>query len=655
MTIKQLNLICLLFLVSLCYSQQQPPHTFGEPLPEEFAMTSYSLDPEANGVVLYERGNYTVDAADGYIRLIKEVHRKIKVLHSKNFEFDHVEIPYYRENNVQENIKNLKAVTHNGQSQVYVSDKAIFDTDENQFWSLKKFAFPNVQDGSILEYTYRIETPYMQHMGVWEFMNSLPTLYSELHTEIPGNYTYNRTLYGDRKLDVNHAEIKRDCFHLPGFKVPGDCESATYIMKAIPAFKEEKHMLSESNYIPAMKFELRDIVRLDESKTAFSKSWEDVDRQFRYDKDLGRQLKYTSFFSEQLPTSISSISDELERAKAVYYFVQKKMTWNKQYRLLSDIRVKEAFEKRVGNSSEINLTLINALEAVGLDAKIMLLATRDKAKPTKQYPVLTDFNYAVAFLNINNTKYILDATDKYTSFGVLPFRNLNGEGRVLDFKKGSYWEPIVPIAKNMHYINMQLTANNSGLFSGKVSEISTGYVAVSKRRDNADFSKEEIIKRKQNSNELLDISNLQVENEQDLEQPYKETFDITIHQQPVGDILFVYPFLAKPYFSENPFSKETRIYPIDFGFPVINNYLVSIDVRDAYEIVKVPENKILKLPNNDGELSVVYDVAGSKVNIRLSAKLNNTIFSKEAYPALRQFFETLIKVQAEEPIQLKRI
>tara|TARA_R100000908_G_C3756146_1_gene150762 strand:- start:7740 stop:8363 length:624 start_codon:yes stop_codon:yes gene_type:complete len=207
----------------------------------------------------------------------------------------------------------------------------------------------------------------------------------------------------------------------------------------------------------------------------------------------------------------------------------------------------------------------------------------------------------------------------------------------------------------MHYVNMQLAPNEQGIFSGKVSEVSTGYIAVPKRTENNNRRKEDIIKRKQNRNEALDITNLQIENEKDLEQPYKENYDISIHEQPVGNKLFVYPFLMQTYFSENPFLKETRKYPIDFGFPVINNYLVSIDVKDKYEIVKVPENKILKLPNNDGELSVVYDVSDSRVNVRLSAKLNTTNFPAEAYPALRQFFETLIKIQSEEPIELKKI
>src|SRR5690606_10845639 len=383
--------------------------------------------------------------------------------------------------------------------------------------------------------------------------------------------------------------------HLPGFQLAADCESATYAMKGIPAFKEEKFMLSRDNYMPALRFELRDIVNLDESRTTYSKSWDDVDHEFRYDKDLGRQLKYTNFFKEQLPVSVINLSDELERAKAVYYFIQEKMAWNNETRILSDIRVKEAFENKKGNSSEINLGLINALEAVGLDAKIMLLATRDRAMPTKQYPVLTDFNYAVVYLNIDNTKYLLDATDKYTPFGVLPLRDLNVEGRVMDFKKGSYWAPIAPSAKNMHYVNLQLTADESGQFSGKVNEVSTGYISIDKRKENNDLRNEEIIKRKQSRNEAINITNLSVENEKDLEQPFKESYEISLHEQPVGATFFLYPFLMETFFSENPFTAEKRLYPIELGFPISNNYLVSLTMNNQYEIVKVPANKRVKL------------------------------------------------------------
>jgi hypothetical protein len=650
---KYLFTLFILIFFQSTFAQDSFTHTFGQPLREEFAMSTYHQDTEATGVVLYERGNYTVDVSDGYIRLIKNVHRKIKVFDAKNFKYASVEIPYYRESNIRENVTNLKAITHNGTSKEYISKESFFDNAENPYWSTIKFTFPNVRNGSILEYSYQVETPYFSLLGGWEFMNELPTIYSELHTEIPGNFIYNRSLYGDRELDVNHAEIKKSCFHLPGFKVPGDCESATYIMKHIPAFKEEKYMLSRNNYIPALKFELKKIIDLDESKKNYTTTWKEVDNRFKNDKDLGRQLKYANFFKEKMPASILSIADDLDRAKAVYYYIQERMNWNGQKNILSGIRVKEAFESKSGNSSEINLSLINALEAAGLNAKIMLISTRDRAIPSKQYPVLTDFNYAIVFLKIKDQKYILDATDKNTSFGILPLHDLNVEGRVLDFKSGSYWESIQPEAKNVHYINLQMATNEVGIFTGKITEISTGFIAAKKRKENNGFRNDEILKRKQSANEALNILSLSIENDSDLEQPYKEIYDIDIAGQKVSNTIYLYPF-PQSYFSENPFTEKTRKYPIDFAFPFSNTYLISIDLGDIYEIGQLPKSRSIKLPNDDGECSITYISDGNKINIRFNMKLAEYHFAPDANQSLKEFFGTMIAILKEEPITLNR-
>ena len=654
-TLRYFILLLVLFISSISVSQTRKTAEFGNPTPGDFALNSYPQDPEAAGVVIFEKGKYYFGLVDNYVRLIKEVHVKMKVFNASKFEQATVEIPFYNEKNNNDNVKKITAITHNGTVKTYVKDSDIFETDDNPYWSLKKFAFPNVKDGSILEYTYRIETGHLSNFGGWRFQGPIPTIYSEFHTELPGNFKYNRTLYGNLPLYINEAVKTSACFAIEGFDVQADCEIATYAMQNVPAYKEEKHTLSSENYLAGMMYELIEYVDFERSNHRFTNTWKDVDDYYRYDNDLGRQLKYSSFFKETIPASVFSKDNDLEKAKAIYYYIQDHMNWNGKYRILRDVRVKEAFEKGSGNSSEINLALINAFEAAGMDAKIILISTRDFTPPTMQYPVMSPFIYAFVFLEIGNEKYFLDATDKHTPFGVLPFRNLSGQGRVLDFKKGSYWEPIIASPKNMHYVNVQLVADEDGLFSGKVSEISTGYVSVIKRKVYNDFRKDEVFKKKQSRNEFLNLSNFNIENEKDLEQPYKESYDISLHEQAVGNKLFLYPFVMQPYFTENPFIEVKRENPIDFGFPVMNNYLVSVDVGEEYEIVKVPANKILKLPENDGELSVVYDVNGSKVNVRLSVKLNNPSFAKEAYVSLQEFFGELIKIQSEEPIELKRI
>ena len=614
-------------------------------------MTFYAPDPEAAGVVLYEKGKYNVEQVGNYLRLIKEVYVKTKVFRAKNFEQATVEIPYYRTKDSKERITEITAVTFNGQTPNYVSRESFFDTDLTANWSVKKFTFPNVQEGSILEYTYKIESPYFFNVGSWNFQGPLPVIYSEFHTEIPGNWQYNRTLYGNKKLKTNRIELKKNCFHLRDYSAQGDCESATYVIENVPAMTKERYMLSEKNYTSRIKYELVAYTDFGGKKSVYTETWEDADKFLKNDKNVGQQLKFNSHYKKQLPESILSIPDNLKRAKAVYYHLQERMNWDHKYGLYTTIDVKNAYKQQKGNSSEINLGLVNALKAAGLDAKPVFIATRNLELPTNNYPVLTDFNYAMVFLNINNEKYFLDATEKFTPFGVIPFRNLNVEGRVLDFDKGSYWETIVPFPRNVHFSNLKLTADNTGEFKGEINEVSTGYISVQKRKEYSNLSGGETIKRKQGKNETLDISNYIIENEKDLEQPFKEKYNIAIQGQPVGNTVYLFPFLMETYFDENPFVKNSRQYPIHFGFPLENNYLISIDLANQYEIGKLPQNRILKLPDNNGELSVVYEASDDKIDIRLNLKLHNYNFPPAAYPALQQFFSALINIQTAEPIE----
>ncbi len=656
MSFPKKSIIAVLFLSTIVsFSQVRETATFGKPLEREYEMESYSKDPDAAGVVLFESGNNHFELIEHTVKLVKEVHVKMKVFDAKKFEQSTVFIPYYNERNNNENVTKIVAITHNGPIKTYVKPEDIYDTDETPKWSLKKFTFPNIKDGSILEYTYRIETGHYLNFGGWEFQGELPKLYSEFHTELPGNFKYNRTLYGNLNLDINEAEKTLACFSIEGFDVQAECEIATYAIFNVPAAKKEKYMLSPENYLASLKYELIEYVDFEESKHPFTRDWDDVDHFLQYDRDLGRQLKYSSYFKGQVPESLLSIPGKLERAKAIYYFIQDRMAWDGKYRILSEVRVKDAFDRKSGNSSEINLALINALAVADIDAKIMLISTRDYAIPTLQYPVLTDFIYALAYLELDGKKYFLDATDKETPFGVLPYRDLCTRGRVLDFKKGSYWEPIVPASRNMHYVNLQMAADDNGIFHGTINEVSTGYVSVEKRKEFNNLSTTEIIKRKQAYNEFLDISDLEIENKTDLEQPYKEKYNFSIHDQHLAGTLFLYPFAMQTYFAENPFNEKTRTYPMDFGFPITNNYLVSIDLNNQYEVVKTPGNKLLKLPENDGEISVVYDVSGTKINIRLGVKLNNYSFAPEAYQSLQEFFGTLMQIEKEEPIELKKI
>src|SRR5690606_20565520 len=197
MQIKNILLTVISLLPFFAHTQNPPPvPVFGQPLPEEFQFDHYKPDLEAPAVVLYERANNFLDIYDGQIMIAKEVYVKIKVFDAKRFENATIEIPYYSEKNNTEKIRNIKAVTHNGALKSYLPEEEIFTVDEYPRYSAKKFTFPNIQNGSILEYSYRKESLFFSNFGNWQFQGNLPKIYSELHTSIPGNLQYNRTLHG---------------------------------------------------------------------------------------------------------------------------------------------------------------------------------------------------------------------------------------------------------------------------------------------------------------------------------------------------------------------------------------------------------------------------------------------------------------------------
>ncbi len=644
----------LLLLVSVGHSQN-PRGEFGKPTKEDFAYTGFEGEPSATGVILYESGNYyaATIVRRTAVRLVKEVYRKIKVLDAKNFDYSSVEIQYYDGNGFGEEIIDYKAVTHNGKKQDVVEKDAFYEIQISRAEKALAFTFPNIQDGSILEYKFTIVSPYFFSLDGWEFQHELPTVYSKFQTVLPINFRYNKIFYGDRPLSAQRSEIKLKDFVLPANNGTKDSEMNIYAMENIPSYYEERYMLSHKNYISRVAYEPLVFKAFYGHEYPFTKTWEDVDNSFKSRKDFGSQLSNKGYFRRKLPKEILKIDDDLERAKAVYSFIQKSYTWNNRYfHYGQDVR--DAFSEKLGSVSSINLSLVNALEAAQLESKPVILSTRANGLPTEIYPVLSNFNYVVAMVRIGNEKILLDATNKQAPFGILPFRALNGKGRVMDFDKGSYWLPITPFSQNIDYVKSQINTTDDGKFIAKIEQSNYGYIALAKRERIEEYTFEKYLKEQEKAVEGIDIKNYKVEDLNLIDQPLTETFSVSITPESVGENVLLYPFAHDTYISENPFKRKSRSYPMDFGYPFTNTYLVSINLNDIYKIEQIPESRSIKLPNSDGECSITYLAEENTINIRFSLKLNTTHFPPDAYPALQKFFGTMVTMLKEESIILKR-
>ncbi|NAS11060.1 DUF3857 domain-containing protein [Poritiphilus flavus] len=654
MKILYFPLLCL-FLCAQSAIGQKKKDNFGTLNIEERNFTSYEKDPSASAVVLYEKGDNYFEVIDRWVRVVKDYHVKIKILDEKGFDEGTVSIWLRKGENSKEKLKNLRAVTHNGTVKTSVMQNQVFHKDVNQYWMEKTFSFPNIKKGSVLEYQYKIISPFIYHFNGWDFQSHIPKLYSEFNARIPGNYIYNRTLVGTLKLSKDDASLKKDCFQVEGYPNAADCEVLQYAMEDIPAFKEEEFMLAASNYKSRLDFELSVHHRFDGVTDRYTKSWKDVDKEFRLDKNIGRQLTKKGFFEKQVPESLLTEGDELSRAQNIYKFVRDHYTWNGKYGIYRDIRVKEAFEDRKGNVGEINITLINLLNSAGIPTNLMLTSTRKHGMPKKIHPVMSDFNYVLAKTVIDGKDYFLDATDKFNPFGMLPYRCLNYYGRVMDFKNDSYWADIPVAEKSRYIVRAQVKLDPADdKVSGIFDVVTFGYDAINRRKNISEQDEDAFLGEMEDEvGNGFEITSYKLIPERTDEKMVSERFEYEITGLAGEEKIYLDPFLIK-FFDSDPFITEERHFPIDFGYARNYNYSLNIILPDGYEAAELPEPKVVKLPNNLGLLKFDTGVKGNNLNIYYNLVIKSPHFTSDYYQALKEIFSYALDIQNNSLIVLKK-
>ncbi|RYF24627.1 MAG: DUF3857 domain-containing protein, partial [Flavobacteriales bacterium] len=482
---------CLLFIILsfLSFPAIAQEFSFGKLTNEDRIFDKKQLDSNANAIYLNEFGTtrFSFDSETGHMRLIHEYHARIKIFNKEGFDAANIVIPTYKSgtgDNQQEVISSIKASTFNYQDGKYIeaemSPKAVFNEEKSKYLSLTKFTLPSIRENSIIEYQYTIETPYLFNFKTWVFQSDIPKVNSTYVAYIPANYRYNVSLRGFYKLTDNKAELFRECLRVSGKEM--DCSKLTYNMKNVPAFLEEDYMTSATNYKSAIYFELSEVFYLNGSAQKYTKSWKDIDYELTSNKDFGGQMKKKDVFKNILPSITANATDDITKAKAIFEYIKKQIRWNNYYGKYSETSVKEVIDKRSGNIADINFALISALAAAELDVEAVVLSTRENGTVNKLYPIMSDFNYVIAKVNIGDNSYLLDASEPLTPFGLLPLRCINDQGRVIPLKKPSYWIDLKASQKSSTVHTLNGVMGEDGKINGTITSYSSGFDALNLRR-----------------------------------------------------------------------------------------------------------------------------------------------------------------------------
>jgi len=627
---------------------------------EEMNMDSYSKDKSANAVVLQEYGKTWISSNDG-LPLIHEYHIKIKIFNSKAFNKGNVEVPIYKsDNNSFEKVRDIEGVTfytdeQGGIKRAYLDGKKVITENTNKYWDIVKFAMPNLRDGCVIEYKYTIESPYTLHFKDWVFQSDIPKVYSEYEARIPGFFNFKAALKGPYKLTTSTAIIDRECFSVRGAKA--DCSKLVYGIADLPAFIEEDYMTAPKNFMSAINFELNDYTDpFDGSKHPKTQTWNDIDRYLKQQDEFGSQLRKTGVFKDKLPAITAGLTTELAKAKAIYAYMQKNIKYNNITGIYSDNGVRKALDNHSGNVADINLGLVVALNAAGINTEAVLLSTRTHGFINKLYPVVGDFNYVIAKANIEGKSYLLDATESLLPFGMLPERCINDQGRVVSLNKPSYWIDMKTSYKWGHTYAMNFTLQPNGKLTGTIRHYSNGYEALSQRRAIKKFNTvDEFVEDFDNKMPKLKILKHEIANVDSVELILSEAYDVEInlYDELNGKRLAFNPYLFNRI-TQNPFKLTERSYPVDWGAETDTKVILTVSLPEGYEIETPPQNMRLGLPNQGGRFLTTYEPNATGFTFSHIFQLNNAIYSPEEYPYLKELYNKVIQAEGSDIIFRKK-
>ena len=624
------------FISVVTYSQMDFPE-FGKFTAEEISLKQCSFDPEAEAIILLDKAVVNYD--DDY-HMITERRVRIKILNEKGLDRANIIIPFYHKDDF-EYISKVEGSTFNfdesgRQSNLVVDKKSIFTEKQNNYYSLVKFAMPAVKPGSIIEYRY-IST--MKHYGgleEWRFQSDLPTVKSSYLVQVIPRAEFAYTVQKKPLLNITVKNMQ-------------DEGRVYFEMNNVPALRIEPYMDAQRDYIQKVMFQLSGVLSTYGSKQTVNTTWKLLAYDLMTDKQFGAQLD-KDLKIEEIKGLVLAENSQQGKLRVIYEFVKKNIAWNGYDGKYAPDGLKAVWERKKGSAGEINLLLVNLLNAADIEAYPVLAAERDFGKIDTTYPYIDRFNKTVVFAVVDDRQYILDATQQNCPAGLTPFPLLGTTGFLVDKKIYN----LIKISPGSRYyknaITIKGTMDPNGLITAEAIVKSYDYARQVRldavKRDKRKFINENFEK----PYEGLSIDSFRVAPPENDSLPLEQIIRYKQQLSESGGFIFFNTNLFTGL-EKNPFSSSIRFTNVNFGFPY--NVVIEEKIKLPPGIkIDLPENKLVV--SDDNKIQAVRQVSFEDGELKVLIRFVQitTLVTTNAYPAMKEFYKKMVEM-LNEPIVLK--
>jgi transglutaminase-like putative cysteine protease len=358
--------------------------------------------PDAEAIILMDEGTMET-IGSGELRMsVFERHRVVKVLTSGGRHYANVVIPYGTGTDV-ENIQ-ARTIAPNG-TITAVKDADIFDVSlypNYIFFSDQRarlFTMPTVEDGSILEYRYRLRVRGHTLWHSWSFQDRVPTLRSRFTLISPSEYPVTAKLYG---ISIEPRGTKMPA----GFK-----QTLVWEARDVPPLKREVGMPAE-----------REVEATLAIQPLGFRTWDDVARWY------GGLAEPGSSIGPRIKAVVERITagaaDDRTRLQRIYEWVQKQVRYMAVEIGIGGFQphaAEDVCTKLYGDCKDMSTLLCAMARQAGIDVRQALVSTWQNGRPDTTLASPLQFNHAIAYAPSIDGGIWMDATEKWCCFGELPW------------------------------------------------------------------------------------------------------------------------------------------------------------------------------------------------------------------------------------------
>lgn len=602
----------------------------------------HPLDSAAPAAILFTKGLVKIDNK-GYTERITQT--RIKIYKKEGYQWSNMQFRF--PSGKLSAISITDVYTYNLVDGKIVKSKLkaegeFLDKITKDIWA-KKFAFPDVKEGSILEFQVKIIGGSL-NIPDWDFQKSIPVNFSEFKTIIPDVFSFKKNMKGfftpksNSKMANSYGYVAME---------------SIYSLQNVPAMREEDFVNNMDNYRASISHELEAIAFPGQLYKSFSTNWPSVAKTIYEFEDFGPELRKTGYFEDDLKLLLANKIKPEDKIATIFDYVKSNIQWNKHLGYGCENGVRKAYKEKSGNCADINLMLTAMLRHADLDANPILVSTRSNG--ISFFPSVGGFNYVIAGVETPQGMVLLDATEDYSAVNILPLRDLNWVGRSIRKDGASKIVDLMPKKNSTDIVTLSFEVSESGSIEGKARRQYSDYNAFNFRDKISKDDEGAYIEKFENENRNIELSEYKRVNEKELALPISESFsfkgsDLT---EVIGGKIYLNPMLF--FLSEkNPFKQDKREYPVDFGFPFSQRYTITIKVPEKFAIENLPQSTAVVMQDNLGVFK--FDIAASDDRIQLSIihQINEAIVPIGKYEMLKEYYKTMIAKETEK-IVLKRI